>query len=146
LDRAEAAEANGEDLPLGLDEPSGGPEVHEDAEEGEIDEDDAAEIIAGEGRPPTAEEKQAALRRAGLLSGGQAQSDDVGVAKTAAAATTMGPIETTTTSVPPAPQQDQTLENIKMAYYWAGYYSGLYDGQRQSTSTSGQLDGVDRAP
>ncbi|KIW31553.1 hypothetical protein, variant [Cladophialophora immunda] len=28
--------------------------------------------------------------------------------------------------------QDQTLENIKMAYYWAGYYSGLYDGQRQA--------------
>ena len=26
----------------------------------------------------------------------------------------------------------QTLENIKMAYYWAGYYSGLYDGQRQA--------------
>lgn len=29
------------------------------------------------------------------------------------------------------PSQDQTLENVKMAYYWAGYYSGLYDGQRQ---------------
>ena len=28
---------------------------------------------------------------------------------------------------------DQTLENVKMAYYWAGYYSGLYDGQRQAT-------------
>ncbi|OAP54442.1 hypothetical protein AYL99_11543 [Fonsecaea erecta] len=32
----------------------------------------------------------------------------------------------------PTPSQDQTLENIKMAYYWAGYYSGLYDGQRQA--------------
>ena len=30
------------------------------------------------------------------------------------------------------PSADQTLENIKMAYYWAGYYSGLYDGQRQA--------------
>lgn len=26
---------------------------------------------------------------------------------------------------------DQLLENIKMSYYWAGYYSGLYDAQRQ---------------
>jgi hypothetical protein len=31
----------------------------------------------------------------------------------------------------PSVAADQTLENIKMAYYWAGYYSGLYDGQRQ---------------
>ena len=32
---------------------------------------------------------------------------------------------------PETGQSDQTLENIKMAYYWAGYYSGLYEGQRQ---------------
>lgn len=25
----------------------------------------------------------------------------------------------------------QLLENVKMAYYWAGYYSGLYDGRQQ---------------
>lgn len=30
----------------------------------------------------------------------------------------------------------QTLENIKMAYYWAGYYSGLYDGHQQVASQS----------
>ncbi|ETI22111.1 hypothetical protein G647_06183 [Cladophialophora carrionii CBS 160.54] len=35
---------------------------------------------------------------------------------------------------PKSAAQDQTLENIKMAYYWAGYYSGLYDGQRQAQS------------
>lgn len=28
---------------------------------------------------------------------------------------------------------EQLLENIKMSYYWAGYYSGLYDAQREST-------------
>ncbi|KAH0843101.1 hypothetical protein FOPE_08191 [Fonsecaea pedrosoi] len=33
---------------------------------------------------------------------------------------------------------DQTLENIKMAYYWAGYYSGLYDGQRQRQAQQAQ--------
>jgi hypothetical protein len=32
--------------------------------------------------------------------------------------------------------QDQILENIKMAYWWAGYYSGLYEGQQQVTGAS----------
>ena len=27
---------------------------------------------------------------------------------------------------------NQVLENIKMAYWWAGYYSGLYEGQQQA--------------
>lgn len=40
------------------------------------------------------------------------------------------------TSGVPAPAQDETLENLKMAYYWAGYYSGLYDGQQQAKSQS----------
>lgn len=31
---------------------------------------------------------------------------------------------------------DQVLENIKMAYWWAGYYSGLYEGQQQATDTT----------
>lgn len=31
---------------------------------------------------------------------------------------------------PPTTDPNQTLENLKMAYYWAGYYSGLYDSQR----------------
>lgn len=32
--------------------------------------------------------------------------------------------------------QDQILENIKMAYWWAGYYSGLYEGQQQAQKAS----------
>ena len=32
---------------------------------------------------------------------------------------------------------DAVLENIKMAYYWAGYYSGLYDGQRRLQDEKG---------
>jgi len=37
----------------------------------------------------------------------------------------------TAAGISAASSADQTLENIKMAYYWAGYYSGLYDAQRQ---------------
>jgi hypothetical protein len=32
--------------------------------------------------------------------------------------------------------QDQVLENIKMAYWWAGYYSGLYEGQQRVAGTT----------
>ena len=32
--------------------------------------------------------------------------------------------------------QDQVLENMKMAYWWAGYYSGLYEGQQQAKAAS----------
>lgn len=35
-------------------------------------------------------------------------------------------------------QPDQTLENLKMAYYWAGYYSGLYDSQRGKVAGGGR--------
>ncbi|OAL37285.1 hypothetical protein AYO20_03461 [Fonsecaea nubica] len=49
------------------------------------------------------------------------------------------------TATPAAPatslSPDQTLENIKMAYYWAGYYSGLYDGQRQRQAQHAQAQG-----
>ncbi|KIW13067.1 hypothetical protein PV08_08254 [Exophiala spinifera] len=48
---------------------------------------------------------------------------------------TIGP-SLPTTSDQQGPLVDQTLENIKMAYYWAGYYSGLYDGQRQAQGAS----------
>jgi len=48
----------------------------------------------------------------------------------AATATAMSPIAPVAAS---GSDQDQVLENIKMAYYWAGYYSGLYEGQRQRT-------------
>ena len=46
------------------------------------------------------------------------------------------------TTVTSAPVADQTLENIKMAYYWAGYYSGLYDGQRQVAGGQEQSKGA----
>jgi len=51
--------------------------------------------------------------------------------------TTLGPQlphPTSTSGIAPeaAASQGQTLENLKMAYYWAGYYSGLYDGQQQA--------------
>lgn len=36
---------------------------------------------------------------------------------------------------------NQTLENIKMAYYWAGYYSGLYDGQQQGAANTTHTKG-----
>ncbi|RVX73132.1 hypothetical protein B0A52_02259 [Exophiala mesophila] len=42
------------------------------------------------------------------------------------------PLPSNNTAADSSTSQDQTLENIKMAYYWAGYYSGLHDGQRQS--------------
>ncbi|KAL6251055.1 hypothetical protein RBB50_001263 [Rhinocladiella similis] len=47
---------------------------------------------------------------------------------------TIGPNLPTTNEQGPSSSSsaDQTLENVKMAYYWAGYYSGLYDGQRQA--------------
>ncbi|RMZ80374.1 hypothetical protein DV738_g2834, partial [Chaetothyriales sp. CBS 135597] len=35
-----------------------------------------------------------------------------------------------------ANEQDQVLANVKMAYYWAGYYSGLYDAQKKKRRRS----------
>jgi hypothetical protein len=32
--------------------------------------------------------------------------------------------------------QSQVLENVKMAYWWAGYYSGLYEAQQAATQQS----------
>ncbi|RMZ78920.1 hypothetical protein DV737_g3670, partial [Chaetothyriales sp. CBS 132003] len=29
------------------------------------------------------------------------------------------------------------LENVKMSYYWAGYYSGLYDARRKTSTAAG---------
>lgn len=39
---------------------------------------------------------------------------------------------------PPTTDPNQTLENLKMAYYWAGYYSGLYDSQRGKQGVEGE--------
>jgi len=35
----------------------------------------------------------------------------------------------------------QTLENVKMAYYWAGYYSGLYEAQLRQQGQAGPQQG-----
>ena len=32
--------------------------------------------------------------------------------------------------------QSQIVENIKLAYWWAGYYSGLYDAQQNAIQPS----------
>jgi hypothetical protein len=148
LDEAEVAEANGEPLPLGLDDASNAAKVTlgtvplqngkgkvttaEDdldvEEDGEIVDDEAPNT--NEARQPTAEEREAALRRAGLA------EDDLEPPNEDAAGTTSAkqPSQVGAASTAPPPP-DQILENVKMAYYWAGYYSGLYDGQRQLTAT-----------
>ncbi|KAN0085137.1 hypothetical protein V8E54_001604 [Elaphomyces granulatus] len=33
--------------------------------------------------------------------------------------------------------QDEGLKNLMMAWYFAGYYTGLYEGQRQARQTTG---------
>ena len=152
LDAAEEAEANGEDVDLALPQEDSHVEVDtslaqdavevEEAEDGEITEDDnttqpshlPATQEGGHApqqhsieREPTAQERQAALHRLGVLNGNSRETAvngkeavDVGTTKQAAAAAAVT-----------NPGVNETLENVKMAYYWAGYYSGLYDQQRQ---------------
>ncbi|KAK5094701.1 hypothetical protein LTR70_003909 [Exophiala xenobiotica] len=129
----------------GADERRDGAEAHmetemdeDSADEGEIDDDDD---VATRHKVPDADADagQDAVR---VIGPPLPPSDAVHAETTVTAADSAlapGP-----TSAPaqqsasiPAPttatfhSADQTLENIKMAYYWAGYYSGLYDGQRQ---------------
>ncbi|MCJ1324469.1 hypothetical protein MMC10_001131 [Thelotrema lepadinum] len=33
--------------------------------------------------------------------------------------------------------QDQSLKDVMMSWYWAGYYTGLYEGQRQAVTEKG---------
>jgi hypothetical protein len=40
------------------------------------------------------------------------------------------------TRVAASMNQGQVLENIKMAYWWAGYYSGMYDAKQAGTQPS----------
>lgn len=163
LDRAEAAEANGDPLPLGLADPAEQQQEEEavntdtiygdGVEEGEIDE---AQPVP---RPPTAEERHAALRRAGLSAApasAPVQGEDHAASssekaeqrgQTAHAAaegrqSRLGARADRGHADSGAGPQDQTLENLKMAYYWAGYYSGLYDGQRHSGGPVGGRDAV----
>jgi hypothetical protein len=103
-----------------------GGEAGEDGEEGEIDEDNGGE--------------EGEVDEDGEGSGAHGTKvNGIGKARSEAHGKEHGPV------LPPGPSmqqqseengaqarlQDQTLENLKMAYYWAGYYSGLYDGQQQ---------------
>jgi hypothetical protein len=153
LDAAEQAEANGGEVPLAL---NGGNEVSDGAaaastsksarevaepdEEGEIldesmavDEQaptDAAvaaaadEVNGDQGTnqqdSTTAAAKKAALRQLGVT--GDQDGLDGG--------TSTAPQDDGDTGGPATGTKD-TLENLKMAYYWAGYYSGLHDAQSQ---------------
>lgn len=125
--------------------------------QGKPDEDEIeeGEVEDEPDRPPTAQERDAALRRAGLKPTPSSTETDL-INNATQPSTERGQQETSQPAQPAtsaadqgklAPYNakgakadyatgttDQTLENLKMAYYWAGYYSGLYDGQRQSTS------------
>ncbi|KAK5054711.1 hypothetical protein LTR84_001603 [Exophiala bonariae] len=101
------------------------------AEEGEVEEgelDDTAEVQQGLDATHTGNRSQLASKTATLpqntIIGPQLPHAPNGPA--AAQSGTAGGASMT--------PQDQTLENLKMAYYWAGYYSGLYDGQQQTKS------------
>jgi hypothetical protein len=108
------------------------------SEDGEIDED-AGLVSESNARPnatngnrsPTASERDAALVRAGLLAAQTGNTLDTAsetnqLPDSAALPQPNGPAPSAAAVAGPAAQ---TLENLKMAYYWAGYYSGLYDGQ-----------------
>ncbi|EXJ58920.1 hypothetical protein A1O7_06350 [Cladophialophora yegresii CBS 114405] len=111
----------------------------EDAEEGEVVEqdEDGADVDAAHARPvpsaahlddsPTVSATGTApLIGPGLPPGNADPGLNLDPAPVDNAPKEKGP--------PRSTSQDQTLENMKMAYYWAGYYSGLYDGQRQAQS------------
>lgn len=101
-------------------------------EEGEVpdvpDVPQTSDTVQGE-REPTAGEREAALRRVGVGAsqesgqgapgGGEPKGIDGGQESKEGDSGASGEMGA-----------DQLLENVKMAYYWAGYYSGLYDGQR----------------
>ncbi|KIW67508.1 hypothetical protein PV04_06752 [Phialophora macrospora] len=101
----------------------------DEAEEGEVvEEADDADVHAADARPEPSV-AGAGVSVAAPMIGPGLPPPPPGRAETAPKAN--APTETGPSHLPP-PAQDQTLENIKMAYYWAGYYSGLYDGQRQA--------------
>ncbi|KPI36429.1 uncharacterized protein AB675_2913 [Cyphellophora attinorum] len=152
LDAAEQAEAKGEEAPLALKGGNGPGDdattaattrtpnrVAESEEEGEIADDfmamdeqapidttptTANEVNGEQGtnqQHPTAAAKESASRQLDVTEG---QDGDDGGTSTA-------PQEVGGDTVPATGTTDHTLENLKMAYYWAGYYSGLHDAQRQ---------------
>ena len=134
LDHAEEAEANDEDVDLALGDGdtngalATGDGRHDegvaeggDVEDGEVEEEELPDA------PVTG---QAKVERRAPQSGPQMPTD-VNLPQPEAA--NGGATATTLT-------QDQTLENVKMAYYWAGYYSGIYDAQRQGGNAPATAD------
>lgn len=118
----------------------------ESADDGEIDDDVDVTTRQGGGESvPDADAGRDAVRMIGpslpLSEAAHAETDvtapDSALAPGPASApaqpsvSASTPAPTTATATATATSADQTLENIKMAYYWAGYYSGLHDGQRQ---------------
>ncbi|KAK5074043.1 hypothetical protein LTR64_006815 [Lithohypha guttulata] len=101
-----------------------------EAEEGEVDDvtqttgtlpiEDDVPVRIGPPLPPTIKASSAALTG----SAGPAPATTAPLGVEAQLPKTAGTSAASSSA-------DQTLENIKMAYYWAGYYSGLYDAQRQ---------------
>ena len=126
LDAAEDAEDKGEDVDLRLGEAEageaeGGTEGprrvggagEDDVEEGEVEDEAAEERLNGVDREGTKEAAQIGPQLPTTTE--HEQQGGAGNAK-----------------VQDSPDADLTLENVKMAYYWAGYYSGLYDAQKHS--------------
>ena len=101
----------------------------EDAEDGEVDEQED-----GAGDDDNAEHVNTQAN--------QHPNDKHGVEPTsehvAAHSASMGTLPTPAgiPQVSPMPQDD-TIKNLVMAWYWAGYYSGLYEGQKASQATNG---------
>ncbi|KIV79004.1 hypothetical protein PV11_06598 [Exophiala sideris] len=124
------------EAPLPLDD--------EEAEDGEIGEDDDAleldnELAAAKAALRNQVQGDAAEQHSLKSALGTAGEDKTrpldGQHSTQPAVPSIGPQLPTATSNPGS-STDQTLENIKMAYYWAGYYSGVYDGQRQTHASA----------
>ena len=108
----------------------GGDEEKGDVEEGEIDED----VTAIEPNLTNGENLQH-----GSGSGNEIAKEGSGEQRTPShnppESTTQkhasGDVGVDAASVEAATQEQTSLDNLKMAYYWAGYYSGLHDGQQK---------------
>lgn len=146
LDEAEEAEGRGEEVDLKIDvgmrgSPSkrsvfvngaanGAVDVDGGDEDGEVEEGEAEdEGVGGKERQGLTNDASAMNQVHGREHGPPHPPDSE------AEPVQPQPVNATSTeeATKAAAAADQTLENLKMAYYWAGYYSGLYDGQRQAT-------------
>ena len=105
------------------DQPNGG-EENDRAENGEVMEQD------GEDQDEDEEQLQAIANDLIDSLVDQIPDDDAGVDNDVPPQQILP--TTATVSEQQLPQtHDSVLENMKMAYWWAGYYSGLHEGQRK---------------